>query len=33
MDWLFYAVLTIVLIVVAVRFGAWLLFRNDGNRD
>ena len=33
MDWLLYAVLVIGLIVVAVRLGAWLLFKRDGNRD
>ena len=33
MDWLLYAVLVIGLIVVAVRLGAWLLFKHDENRD
>ena len=33
MDWLLYAVLVIVLILVAMRLGAWLLFKSDGNRD
>jgi hypothetical protein len=33
MDWLLYAVLMIVLIVVAMRLGAWLLFKGDRNRD
>lgn len=33
MDWLLYAVLMIVLIVVAVRLGAWLLFKSDRSRD
>jgi hypothetical protein len=33
MDWLLYAVLTIVLIVLAMRLGAWLLLKGDGNRD
>jgi hypothetical protein len=33
MDWLLYAVLAIGLIVVAMRLGAWLLFKHDGNRD
>ena len=33
MDWLLYAVLTTVLILVAMRLGAWLLFKRDRNRD
>jgi hypothetical protein len=33
MDWLLYAVLSIALIVVAVRLGAWLLLKGDGKRD
>jgi hypothetical protein len=33
MDWLLYAVLAIVLIFVAMRLGAWLLFKSGGNRD
>ncbi len=33
MDWLFYAVLVFILIFGAMRLGAWLLFKQDGNRD
>ena len=33
MDWLLYAVLAIIVIFVAMRLGAWLLFKHNGNRD